>query len=113
MIYLIDNQLPVGLVEYLKTHGLDAVHVAHCGLDRVSDQEIWDYAKVHQSVIVSKDEDFFHLSGTDASGPPLVWVRLGNCRNDVLFAAFDSTQFGGINKVRRAGKLLDESGSAL
>jgi len=41
-------------------------------------------------VIVSKDLDFFHLSGADPNGPPFVWVRLGNCRNAALFAAFDS-----------------------
>jgi predicted nuclease of predicted toxin-antitoxin system len=89
MIYLIDNQLPVGFVGHLQAHGLEALHVCECGLDRASDQEIWDYAKANNYVIVSKDEDFFHLSGTDASGPPLIWVRLGNCRNPILFAAFD------------------------
>ncbi len=89
MIYLIDNQLPVGLVEHLQTHGLDVMHVSSCKLERASDQEIWNYAKANNCVIVSKDEDFFHLSGNDQNGPPFVWVRLGNCRNPVLFAAFD------------------------
>jgi predicted nuclease of predicted toxin-antitoxin system len=89
MIYLVDNQLPVGLVEHLQAHGLDAVHVLDCGLECASDQEIWNYAKANSCVIVSKDEDFFHLSGNDTSGPPLVWIRLGNCRNLALFAAFD------------------------
>ena len=90
MTYLIDNQLPVGLVRHLRSHGLQASHVADCGLDRASDQEIWDYAAANGYVIVSKDEDFFHLSGADTNGPPLVWVRLGNCRNTALFAAFDN-----------------------
>lgn len=90
MIYLIDNQLPPGLVGHLQSQGLNAVHVSDCGLESCSDQDIWDYAKANNCVIVSKDEDFFHLSGNDLNGPPLVWVRLGNCRNSVLFAAFDS-----------------------
>jgi predicted nuclease of predicted toxin-antitoxin system len=89
MIYLIDNQLPVGLVEHLQTHGLDVIHVSTCRLEQASDQEIWNYAKTNNCVIVSKDEDFFYLSGTDPDGPPFVWVRLGNCRNPILFAAFD------------------------
>lgn len=46
MKYLIDNQLPVGLVGHLKGHGIDAVHVSQLGLDCASDQEIWDYAKI-------------------------------------------------------------------
>lgn len=77
MIYLIDNQLPVGLARHLQGKGLDSVHVFECGLDRAKDSEIWDYAKTNGCVIVSKDEDFFHLSGSDPTGPPLVWVRLG------------------------------------
>ena len=89
MIYLIDNQLPVGLVGYLQTHGLDVVHVSACNLERATDQEIWDYAKTNNCVIVSKDEDFLHLSGKDLNGPRFIWVRLGNCRNSALFAAFD------------------------
>lgn len=89
MIYLIDNQLPVGLVAHLKKLGLEARHVSECGLDQATDHRIWNYAKEHACIIVSKDEDFFYLSGTDASGPSLVWVRLGNCRKDTLYAAFD------------------------
>jgi predicted nuclease of predicted toxin-antitoxin system len=89
MIYLIDNQLPIGLVGHLQAHGLNVVHVSDCKLEKASDQEIWNYAKTSDCVIVSKDEDFLHLSGNDSSGPPFVWVRFGNCRNSVLFRAFD------------------------
>jgi predicted nuclease of predicted toxin-antitoxin system len=89
MIYLIDNQLPVGLVDHLQAHGLESVHLSNCRLASASDLEIWNYAKDRNCVIVSKDEDFLHLSGTDLNGPPFVWVRLGNCRNSTLFAAFD------------------------
>lgn len=89
MIFLIDNQLPIGLSRHLQSHGLQSSHVADCGLERASDREIWDYAVGNACVLVSKDEDFFHLSGADPNGPQLVWIRLGNCRNAVLFAAFD------------------------
>ena len=37
MIYLIDNQLPVGLVGYLQTRGLTAIHVSHCKLEQASE----------------------------------------------------------------------------
>jgi predicted nuclease of predicted toxin-antitoxin system len=90
MIYLIDNQLPVGLSKYLQTHGLSASHVCECGLDQASDEQIWNYAKIHNCAIVSKDEDFLYLAANDPSGPTFVWVRLGNCRNQELFRAFES-----------------------
>lgn len=107
MIYLIDNQLPVGLVGYLQAHGLNAVHVCDCKLERASDQEIWDYAKNHDCVIVSKDEDFLYMSGNDLSGPPFVWVRLGNCRNPVLFAAFDRILPHLLQTIRSGAKVIE------
>jgi len=89
MMYLIDNQLPVGLERHLQRHGLDALHVSSCKLERASDNEIWEYAKANNCVIVTKDDDFLHLSGKDIQGPPVIWVRLGNCRNPQVFEAFD------------------------
>jgi predicted nuclease of predicted toxin-antitoxin system len=107
MTYLIDNQLPVGLARHLQGHGLDAVHVSERGLDRASDREIWDCAKTNGRVIVSKDEDFFHLSGSDTSGPPLVWVRLGNCRNPAIFAAFDSVLLQFLQAIEEGAKVVE------
>ena len=89
MIFLIDNQLPAGLAAHIQSQGLDAKHVSAVGLESATDQHIWDYAKVHDCAVVTKDEDFLFLSSTDPSGPVVVWVRLGNCRNKVLFEAFD------------------------
>ncbi len=90
MIFLIDNQLPVALAAHLSSHGHSAVHVSTCGLERATDREIWEYAKSQGYAIVSKDEDFLYFSTADYNGPPFIWVRVGNCRNPVLFAAFDS-----------------------
>ena len=41
-------------------------------------------------VLISKDDDFFHLSGQQRASVQLVWVRLGNCRNPKLLAVFDA-----------------------
>ncbi len=107
MTYLVDHQLPVALVDHLKAHGLNAIHVSDCGLEQASDKEIWDYAKANACVIVSKDEDFFHLSGREADGPPLVWVRLGNCRNAALFAAFDSILSDLLEAMNSGAKVVE------
>lgn len=107
MIYLIDNQLPPGLVAHLKKHGLDAIHVGDCGLDQSTDLEIWEHAKVHDCIIVSKDEDFFHLSVLDENGPPFIWVRLGNCRNTALFAAFDNILPELVNSISSGAKVVE------
>jgi len=107
MIFLIDNQLPVGLARHLETHGLEAIHVSECGLEQASDQMIWDHAKAHNYVIVSKDEDFLYLSGQHTDGPIVVWVRLGNCRNHVLFAAFDKILPGLQEAIASGAKVIE------
>ncbi len=41
-------------------------------------------------MLVSKDEDFDVLAARLGDQGRLVWVRLGNCRNAALLAAFDA-----------------------
>lgn len=40
---------------------------------------VWDYAKKHAFVIVSKDADFHQRSLVLGYPPKIIWVRLGNC----------------------------------
>ena len=89
MTFLVDNQLPPLLVRYLQSRGHTAGHVADAGLNTADDRAVRAHAALIGAVIVSKDEDFFHLAVADPAGPPLVWVRLGNCRTPALLATFD------------------------
>ena len=89
MKYLIDHQLPRALALHLRGLGADASHVLDWGLNETADRRIWRFAFDNGFVVVSKDEDFLHLAGSDPNGPPFVWVRLGNCRKPQLFGAFD------------------------
>ena len=89
MSLLVDNQLPVALARYLSAHAWECIHVRDVGLDEVSDQDIWEYAKTRSLTIITKDEDFQALANRQGSVPPqVVWVRLGNCRKRALLAAF-------------------------
>lgn len=51
--YLIDENLPKDIWA-----GISATHVTDLGYRR-TDTEIWDYAKAHGLVIVTKDTDFY------------------------------------------------------
>ena len=90
MKFLIDNQLPEGLAKYLCTKGHDAQHVLNIGLASAKDVEICQYAADHTQVIVTKDEDFSRQAIQPGAAIQVVWVRLGNCRKQVLLAAFES-----------------------
>jgi predicted nuclease of predicted toxin-antitoxin system len=49
------------------------------GLAGGSDRAIWQHAREHGLVIVSKDEDFQRLSVLYGAPPKVIWIRLGNC----------------------------------
>jgi predicted nuclease of predicted toxin-antitoxin system len=88
---LVDQQLPAALARYLTSQGLQASHVQDIGLESADDKVIWQHAKEHELTIITKDEDFQALAIRQASIPPqVVWVRLGNCRTQVLLEAFST-----------------------
>ena len=89
MKFLIDNQLPSALAQYLRKRGFDCEHVLDIGLAEALDIEICRYAEAQERIIVSKDEDFLYLASQSRVRIRLLWVQLGNCRTAALLAAFD------------------------
>ncbi len=89
MKFLVDNQLPMALCHFIASRGCDCEHVLDLGMERALDFAIWEHARLTDRVIVSKDEDFFHLASLPDAVGRLVWVRLGNCRTPFLIARFE------------------------
>jgi predicted nuclease of predicted toxin-antitoxin system len=85
--FLVDNQLPAALTRWLAAQGHAAQHVVDLGLARATDSEVWRRASELEAVLVTKDADFRDRR-LIASGPQVVWVRFGNCRNQTLIDAF-------------------------
>lgn len=50
------------------------------------DSAIWRHAQAQNLVIVTKDEDFARRAQTGATGPVIVWLRVGNTSNAALRA---------------------------
>jgi predicted nuclease of predicted toxin-antitoxin system len=84
--FVLDAQLPPALAVSLTEAGHRADHVLGLKLADFSDKALWDWAKSNGAAIISKDEDFLHLSVMHDDGPFIVWVRLGNCSNQHLQA---------------------------
>jgi len=57
----------------------DSLHVRDVGLENATDTTIWEYAKQHELVIVSKDSDFQQRSLLLGHPPQFIWLRVGNC----------------------------------
>lgn len=62
MRFLVDNQLPVALSQFLTSRGCDCQHVVEAGLAAASDGEIWRHAHETERIVISKDEDFLYLA---------------------------------------------------
>lgn len=57
-LLLFDQNLSPRLVLRLLDMYPGSVHVADVGLDFVADRVVWDYARRHDYIIVTKDVDF-------------------------------------------------------
>ena len=81
MKFLIDNQLPPKLAQWITTQGYDVAHVQDIGLADAPDIEILEFAANNRYVLVSKDEDFLHLSLTRRGRPADCMGAVGKLQN--------------------------------
>jgi predicted nuclease of predicted toxin-antitoxin system len=75
---LFDQNLSRHLVAQLRDVFPESEHVTMLGLGTATDQEIWEHAREHGHVIVSKDSDFRQLAFLHGPPPKIVWLRVGN-----------------------------------
>ena len=89
MRFLVDNQLPAALADWLRARGHAAQHVLEIGLAQSKDNPIWRLATEESLVVITKDDDFAEWVRRGRSGPAVVWVRIGNASNPTLLAHFE------------------------
>ncbi|HEX4096228.1 MAG TPA: DUF5615 family PIN-like protein [Caulobacteraceae bacterium] len=106
MKFLVDEQLPPALADWLRTRGHEAEHVHTAGLGAADDKTIWRYAREGGWIIVTKDEDFAAHRAA-AAGPSILWLRVGNAMNSVLLAQME-THWLAIAPLLEAGEPIVE-----
>lgn len=79
MKLLFDQNLSPRLLGLLSDLYPDSVHVQEIGLRDATDTVIWQHARQHGFVIVSKDSDFQQRSLLLGHPPKFIWLRVGNC----------------------------------
>ncbi len=79
MKLLFDENLSHHLTRRLADLYPASLHVRDSGLKEAEDEEIWQYARQNDFVIVSKDSDFWHRSFLYGHPPKFIWLRVGNC----------------------------------
>lgn len=76
---LLDANLSWRSVSSLKEHFEDCFHVDNISLNiPAKDNEIWEYAKRYDLIIVTNDEDFLNLSVIKSFPPKVILLKTGN-----------------------------------
>jgi predicted nuclease of predicted toxin-antitoxin system len=86
MRLLVDAQLPPALALWFGEHGLASAPVRQLGLRDSDDGSIWNFATSGEWTVVTKDEDFVARCVGNPAAPAVIWLRIGNCTNRILFA---------------------------
>jgi predicted nuclease of predicted toxin-antitoxin system len=84
MKLLLDENLSRRIVPFLQTNFPGSSQVALIGLESASDSEIWQYAKEHDFVIVSRDSDFQERSLVAGHPPQVIWLKIPNRSKTVV-----------------------------
>jgi len=89
MRFLIDNQLPIALAIHLRERGHDCLHVLELHLEEADDRFLWQYGIRENRVLLSKAQDFIFLAVQPGDTGRLMWLRVGNCRNEALLRSMN------------------------
>ena len=84
MKLLLDQNLTFRLLQPLVSHFPGSTHTKLVGLAHVDDLRVWDFAREHGFVVVTKDADFLELVVLRGHPPKVVLLRCGNISNGAL-----------------------------
>lgn len=107
MNFVVDAQLPPGLVRWLADKGHAAEHVQELGLHDAEDIAIWNHAVSVSAVIVTKDEDFAERAARTQGAPTIVWLRIGNSTNQALFKWLEPRWSEIIELIEAGNRLIE------
>ncbi len=68
---------------------------------------IWNFATAGDWTVVTKDEDFVERCVASSDAPSVVWLRIGNCTNRVLFAWIEPLLPGIVERLNAGTRLVE------
>lgn len=84
MKLLLDQNISYRLLSELSALFSGSHHVRLLGLEKATDEEIWNYAKKNGFVIVTQDSDFYERSLLFGFPPKVIWLRVGNTNTEYI-----------------------------
>lgn len=107
MRFLLDQNMPALLADWLKSRGHEADHVRLLGMMEADDAVIAAWARSVGACVITKDADFQWLAAPPPTGPQIVWIRFGNTTNPELMTKWDAF-WPSIEAALHAGDALVE-----
>jgi predicted nuclease of predicted toxin-antitoxin system len=89
---LLDENLSRRIVPALQDGFPGSTQVVLAGLERADDRTVWEYAREHGYVIVTKDDDFVRLQSLLGYPPKAILLNLGRCTSQQVLSALVSLQ---------------------
>jgi predicted nuclease of predicted toxin-antitoxin system len=81
---LLDENLSERVLRSLDKIFPGSTHVRNLGGEGASDRQVWDLAKTGGFILTTRDEDFVGMSVLRGAPPKVVWLNVGNARNDAI-----------------------------
>jgi predicted nuclease of predicted toxin-antitoxin system len=104
---VVDQNLPLRLVDLLIGFGHEAVHVKALGMSAAPDMAIWRHAMATDAIVVSKDGDFLAFDRSPGGGARLLLLHVGNVSNTALFQRLLDSWPSLVNRFRAGDRLVE------
>jgi predicted nuclease of predicted toxin-antitoxin system len=78
---LLDENLSESVIPGILDLYPESLHIRLLGAGGAADGIVWQLAKEHECLLVTRDEDFLRLSIMRGAPPKVVWLAVGNPSN--------------------------------
>lgn len=72
MKFLLNENIPPSLVDYLRSEGYDSIHSFNAGLSGKKDEEVIQFASINEYVIITHDLDYGRIISLSGEAKPSV-----------------------------------------
>src|SRR5262249_11156909 len=109
MKFLVDQNLPATLCNWLAARNQSSEHIRLLGMRDATDEDIIARARETGAILKTREKDFIPRAGGDtlAMWFQVVWIRAGNTANDALLSALDSAWTDLIAALERGDPVVE------
>ena len=106
----IDAQMSPAIATWISSnYAVKAVAIRDLGLRDAKDKEIFEAARQHKAVVMTKDSDFVLLLDKLGAPPQVIWVTCGNTSNARLKEVLTNTLPKALELLNFGEKLVEIS----